>query len=393
MDHRVVVGQRTWEFVEGNPVDGTNEGVTPVPVNQLYVHHLTGRIVLGQGTEGIRRSKPDEPFPFPYASMTGDEGDAMTFHIIDLREVDDWLPCIECRCKNADGTYLDTGSGDNQTGGVDCCSNCTTLSGPTVDYRMRYNVSYSEVEEGKPITNLMMLTADISPAVGKVFEYDVPSYKYLSLSEQKKDYPRVQRLERNMPFNELFKHEFFGADYYGPETVKLLRCVGHLHVAAIRMWIEDAETGEILCDGIGGYGADPNQDKGFLTSVTVSNYEREEDIKVFPHDRQVKFVTEYNATELHTGVMGMYFIFISSEDSITTEEVQLNVDLCAASSCDYSLLPPTPVEFDNLENSDGDALSCVDTIADSPGCSFGGLCDCKELVNAPESTGCNGTYA
>ena len=47
-DRRVVVGLRTWEFVQDDPV---NDGVIPVPINQLYVHHLSGRVVLGQGTE------------------------------------------------------------------------------------------------------------------------------------------------------------------------------------------------------------------------------------------------------------------------------------------------------------------------------------------------------
>ena len=91
--------------------------------------------------------------------------------------------------------------------------------------------------------------------------------------------------------------------------------VGHLHVAALRMWIEDATTGEIICDGLGGYGTDPDQDAGFLTSVSVSNYEGD-DIKVFPSDRVMKFVTEYNASEVHTGVMGMEFIFISRSCSL-----------------------------------------------------------------------------
>lgn len=63
-DRRVVVGLRTWEFVQDVP--GAPFGtVEPVPVNQLYVHHLSGRVVLGQGTEGIRRSEPDAPFVSP----------------------------------------------------------------------------------------------------------------------------------------------------------------------------------------------------------------------------------------------------------------------------------------------------------------------------------------
>jgi len=75
-------------------MDDPNGGdfVSPVAQNQLYVHHLAGSVVLGQGNEGIRRSEPDSPFPDPYGIVTGDEGEFMIFHIIDLREVDDWLP-------------------------------------------------------------------------------------------------------------------------------------------------------------------------------------------------------------------------------------------------------------------------------------------------------------
>lgn len=40
-----------------------------------------------------------------------------------------------------------------------------------------------------------------------------------------------------------------------------------------------------------------------------------------------------------------------------------------------------------------DTSDCVDTLADNPACTFGGLCDCEEFVNAEESTGCDGVYS
>lgn len=389
-DRRVVVGQRTWEFVSGDPTPpggagsgGGFGGVTPVPINQMYVHHLSGRVILGQGTEGIRRSTPDAPFVKPYGSLTGDEGDLMVFHIIDLREVDQWLECVECRCKDADGTYLDTGYGDGETGGVSCCTNCTDLAGPTVDYRMRYNVSYSDVPEDEPVTVLSMLTADISPAVGKNLEFDVPSFMFLDPSEQAEADSHVQRLERVAPFRELFKHDFFGADYHGPDTVKLFRCVGHLHIAALGMWLEDVITGETLCAGVGTHGTDPEADKGFLNAISVDNYDTP---KIIAADAPVRLVTEYNATTLHTGVMGMLFIFISSERQITREEASLTADVCSAPICDASLLPAPPSAAEA-------AAPCEDALASNPACTFGGLCDCETFVNSPESTGCGGTYA
>ena len=50
---------------------------------------------------------------------------------------------------------------------------------------------------------------------------------------------------------------FFRDTYAGPDTVRLLRCVGHLHVAAMGMWVQDAKTGDMICNGIGTHGTEP----------------------------------------------------------------------------------------------------------------------------------------
>lgn len=467
-DRRVLVGLRTWEFVMDTP----EGGIEPVPINQLYVHHLSGRVILGQGTEGIRRSEPDAPYPPPYGVVTGDEGDTMIFHIIDLRDVDDWLACIECRCKDDEGSYLtsafaarqpsnvnsnmtmannmtsagtcedalatspacqfgglceceefvnhpdSTGCGgvfssemgDLQfndmcasycdacpaadmsatqapqalTGGVSCCFNCTDQVGPTIDYRMRYNVSYSNITNDNPVQELIMLTADISPVVEKNIEFDVPPYPLLSEDFQKLEDPKVQRLVREIPFRELFQHEFFGDAYYGPEEVRLFRCVAHLHVAAMGMYLEDSETGERLCNGETQYGTDPAQDKGLLKAVHVDNYEEP---KVFPADRVVRLITEYNATEVHTGVMGMYFIFIDGENLITSEDADLKIELCLQDTCDVGMLPQLTTE-DVIA-----AMSqCEDTLPGSPACTFGNLCNCEDLISGPDGVGCGNEY-
>lgn len=229
-----------------------------------------------------------------------------------------------------------------------------------------------------------MLVADISPVLGKIIEFDVPGYQDLSQDLQKQTDPTIQRLVRELPFNELFTTGFFAFDYDGPDTVRLFRCVGHLHVAAIGMWLEDAETGEMLCSGEGSYGSDPSQDKGFLTAIHVDNYEEP---KVFPADRVVRLITEYNATELHTGVMGLYFVFIDGEQEITAEDTALSIDICLKPTCDTSMLPRVTIE----EVSGGEI--CEDVLMDHPACKFGGLCDCEEVINAPESTGCGGVYS
>lgn len=393
-DTRVALGQRSFEFVTG----GFEEGIVPIPVNQLYVHHLSGNIVFGQGTESVRRDAPDGPFEEPYAIMSGDEGDFTIMHLIDLREVDDWLPCIECRCPtSSEGTYLDElANTEPITGGVNCCTNCTNLEGPTVDYRMRYNVTYRELQpDDEPVNHVTYVTADISPAAGMFLEYDVPSYQYLPLNQRAPEDPTVQRLERIEPFNEMFKDAFFEGDYSGPDEVQLLRCVSHLHVAAIGQWLEDAETGEVLCAGETTYGTNPESDEGFLTAVAVDDYSPP---IAFPADRMVRFVTDYNATNVHTGVMGYMFLFLATPYQVTSKDVNLTVDLCIQSTCDASLLPAVDLEPFQLPPTvslqrQQDPEDCVDTIEESPSCTFGGLCDCESFVNAPESSGCNGFYA
>ena len=184
----------------------------------------------------------------------------------------------------------------------------------------------------------------------------------------------------------------------------MLRCVGHLHVAAIGTWLEDAETGEILCQGETVYGTDPETDEGFLTAVNVDDYNPP---LAFPADRMVRFVVDYNATQVHTGVMGYWFVLVANPVQVTSKDTKLTVDLCIPSTCDASLLPfidlnpfqtpATSVKKSETRQSDPATTEenddCVDTIADSPSCTFGGLCDCETFVNAPESSGCNGFYA
>ena len=136
--HCVVLGRRIWEFVQGGL-----DNLQSTPVNQLYIHHILGNVIQGNGAESINRSDEDAPFPFPYGQLTGDFDDIMTFHLIDLRKTgDNPLSCLECRCRDGQGIFLDFGGsggdGREDTGGTYCCSNCTSLMSPTIDYRMRY---------------------------------------------------------------------------------------------------------------------------------------------------------------------------------------------------------------------------------------------------------------
>merc|ERR1712232_1465755 len=95
-------------------------------------------------------------------------------------------------------------------------------------------------------------------------------------------------------------------------------------------------TGERLCDGTTTYGKDPETDAGFLIAVNVDTHDPP---LTFPADTMVRMVTEYNATQVHTGVMGYWFIFVAGQHDLTHQNVNLTVDMCLQPTCDASMLP------------------------------------------------------
>jgi len=383
-DRRVLLGDRTWEFVQGDPKLGP---LDPVEVNQLYIHHIAGSVVLGNGAENIRQVEEDAAFQSPYGVLSGDINDIMIFHLIDLRETgDQWLECLECRCKDGQGTYLGFGGSGSETtetfgdgtGGVACCNNCTDLVGPTVDYRLRYNVTYTELSDlDVPVKPIIYVMADVAPAIDRYVEWDVPSYQNLTKEYKLEGNPMVQVLENVGTLRELFGGLFPGAQYTGTDMMEIHRCAGHLHIAAIGMWLTDALTGEIICYNDVEYGSDPKADVGFIRSISVTNYDPP--LKVLA-DRKMKLVTHYDATVLHTGVMGLLSLYVAEGGKdVGPAEAALTADICAAPSCEV---------MDILPNG-----RCNNALEDSMLCAFGGLCDCTVLLSLSDTVGgCGGVY-
>lgn len=385
VDRRVLIGRRIWEFLQGDLDD-----LQPVHVNQLYVHHLLGGIVLGNGAESIRRSDEDAPFPPPYGKLSGDFNDRMVFHLIDLRETgDEWLECAECRCKDSNGTYLEFGGsgGDGrseESGGIDCCSNCTSLTTPTVDYRLRYNVSWSEISETESIRPIIGLTADIALALGKTVEFDVPKFDLLPVSQRLPDDPTVQFLERTGKISDLFVSGALGRTDFIPDStdsIEVHRCTGHMHIGGLGMWLQNMETGEVICHNNVTYGENPITDKGFLIAVGTQNFDPP---VIIPSDTQLRIVTHYNASELHTGVMGLFSIFVAEHQDghhieVGPKETELTVELCTFNTCNPTLLP----SIDSI-------VLCQDALQTTRICTNMGICDCDTFLAREEVTGCGG---
>lgn len=376
-DRRVLLGSRTWEFVQGDL-----ESLEPVNVNQLYIHHIAGSVILGNGAENIRQTEEDAAFDLPYGFLSGDLDDRMIFHLIDLRETGEyWLECLECRCKNGTGTYLGTGGSGEEgdpNGGISCCTNCTDLTTPTIDYRLRYNVTYTDLDEvDVPIKPLVLIVADVAPAVDRYIEFDVPQWQDLPEEHVLEGNPKVQVLEQVGTVREMFGGYFPGATFTGNNLLEVHRCIGHLHVAALGMWLYDDLTGELLCHNDVEYGTDPDADVGFIRSISVTNYDPPLEILA---ERKVRLVTHYDAEVIHTGVMGLLlFMIAEKEQEVGVPEAKLVADLCAAPRCDVAAVLPNG--------------GCRNSIEDSIICRFGGLCECEDLMGMSDTVGgCSGVY-
>jgi len=381
-DRRVIVGDRIWEFVEGDPEqDG---GLNPVNINQLYIHHTLGGVITGNGAESARQRDEDAAFTLPYGKLSGNYDTFMTYHIIDLREVshEDFLGCVECRC--AEGTYTyDPYFVAKTKGGIGCCTNCTALTTPTVDYRLRYNVTYMDIPQGMYVEPVHYITGDIARALGNAIEFDVPHFTELPEDQQHPDDPKIQVVEFKGPLRHLFQEGIVdgtvASGYTRSNTLKIHRITGHLHIGGLEMYIEDLESGEIIHTSRATYGTDPDVDEGFITSMGVTNYDPP---MILSAERKLRLVTHYDASDTdHLGVMGLFTMWFSEggDDVVQVgpNEARLTIDYCLPDVCNASRFP------------DVDSLSvCVDTIGDSILCKRSNVCSCKTFLDLPTAPGC-----
>jgi len=158
--------------------------------------------------------------------------------------------------------------------------------------------------------------------------------------------------------------------------VVIHRCTGHMHIGALEQWLEDARTGEILCHVKSRYGENPAEDKGFLTFLSVKNYEEDGPLTISA-DRRLRLVTHYNASVVHTGVMGMFFLFVEEAERLTTDVAPLSVDVCNTEACNTSMLPR-----------EEDIPVCKDDLGFF--CRYFGMCDCETFLEQDMVTGCGG---
>ncbi|KAK9815494.1 hypothetical protein WJX72_004597 [[Myrmecia] bisecta] len=278
-----------------------NEDHQPVPLSEVYVHHVFGnfRFLPGEGAE-LRGSLTTPPLSAPNVLLVN--GSAYVdpayrisnIHLIQTDGVlaDDLRPCIECWCQDANAT------GPGYLGGTACCSdsNCPVSTVPATNdstYYVQFNTTYRPVAANMtPASTYMM---DIT---GGNIEYDVHRNHVIGT-------PSIMRTSG--PF-----------DGRCPQTspFQLLRCTGHLHIGGKCLRLFDDATGEVICSSCAHYGSSDSVDAignehGYLVKMDSVDL-------VPPYTLQpgqnVTMEAEYAANTDHFGVMSLFFNILADWD-------------------------------------------------------------------------------
>jgi len=237
-----------------------------------------------------------------------------------------------------------------------------------------------DIPEGEYIEPVNLLTADIAQVFGKSIEFDVPLYTNLPKEHVSFGDSQVQALQLFGTVRDLFWHGIYDRIFDGPDIMKIHRCAGHMHIGAIAQFIENVDTGEIICTSKANYGTDPTSNQGFLTSMDVTNFDPPLTLSA---EGNIRLVTHYNASIVHTGVMGLLQIWYSDGDvHVQKDETPLAVNFCAPSTCDATKLPSVESLSDQI---------CSDDLEASYFCIALGMCSCDDFLALPQvKGGCNG---
>jgi hypothetical protein len=281
------------ETVSAEIVDANG---TPVPLTEVYLHHIFGdiRFVPAEGAE-IRQSPMRVAVPAPNflavnTTAVADESSRFAnFHVIRTTGVapDAVKACIECWCEDT----------NPQTGSIGCCSKCPTASteGPK-DYFLEFNVTYiippnGVVEESPTMQRAVALALDIHGGV----EYSVapvPTSVEASLN-----------VVPTSTFNRTYALDFFCPQ---KDNFTIVKCWGHQHIGAQCVSMYDTATGYEICRSCPTYGnitAQPGNEKGYVVGMSATVLDPP---YVVQPGQQITLTSTYDADQPYAGVMSLF---------------------------------------------------------------------------------------
>lgn len=339
-----------------------DENGNPIPLHETYLHHWlvekyyidksnSKNFVLGRNS-GVCNNTLGQNFglgsetrktltwvPDPYGIVAGDPKEVpngyeekwlMNIHAIDTRGVKDRVGCTECKC-SLYNVSKDDGLSDGYIGGLHCCHDkmqCELrdgVDGGDVRKRyLRYTVKWMEWDEA------------IVPV--KIYIFDITESQKRCKVEYQVDPCGEEGISNGRCIDTKITKSIL------PRGGDLIYGVSHQHSGGLGAALY-GQDGRLICSSFPTYGSgtEPGNEEGYIVGMSTC-YPKPGSIKI--SDGEIlTHVSNYSRSQLHTGVMGLFYLLIAEE---TPQEPKYTIFQQLA----------MPWRFDAMENWWGYVLVC-----------------------------------
>ncbi|KAJ3681299.1 hypothetical protein LUZ60_015788 [Juncus effusus] len=341
-------------FLKSFDAEVIDEHSNPVPLHETYLHHWVVERYYGlKGPEpvqsdeldlskiilvtnsglckntlgqyyglGSETRKTDTWVPDPYGIEVGDpelvpagyeERWVMNVHAIDTRGVTDRLGCTECRCGLYNVTIDEYGDEipANYTGGLYCCydqTQCKLKEGFQSVMKklfLRYTVKW--VDWAPHIVPVKVYILDVTDTGLPPSDEGLNKHSYSSckVEYEVKECDSEKKMNGDCIDSKIARLTMPHGGYvvYG---------VAHQHSGGAGSWLY-GEDGRLLCDSIPSYGngAEAGNEANYIVGMSPC-YPKPGSVKISDGET-VTVVSSYNSTEMHTGVMCLFYILVADE--------------------------------------------------------------------------------
>nr|GMD32558.1 uncharacterized protein LOC109163058 [Ipomoea batatas] len=321
-------GHIAWKGFDAEIVD--EEGKS-VPLLETYLHHwVVAKYMIRKdevvepagrmfpiGNSGIcaelpqyfgvgsETRKTNSSIPDPYGIEVGnsppgfEEGWMLNVHAIDTRGTgENQQGCAECRCDLYNVTK------DDYPGGLKCCydgARCRVERGFQGEKRglyLKYTVTYVDWNPSIVPVNVYLFDVADTLELSDIF----PGRHTCEIEYQ------VEACSADTPTDECVHSKSLTVSL--PKGGDLIHAYAHQHIGGIGSTLF-GEDGRVLCNSlpIYGNGTEPGNEDGYLVGMSTC-YPQPGSVKIAPMEK-LTIVSNYSNVQMHTGVMGHYFIFVA----------------------------------------------------------------------------------
>nr|GMD33897.1 uncharacterized protein LOC109163058 [Ipomoea batatas] len=312
-------GHIAWKGFHAEIVD--EEGKS-VPLHETYLHHwVVARYMIRKGVcaelpqyfgVGSETRKTNFIIPDPYGIEVGnsppglEEGWMLNVHAIDTRGTgENKVGCAECRCDLYNVTKDEEGRGlGDYPGGMKCCydgARCKVKQGFQGEKRglyLKYTVTY--VDWNPSIVPVKIYLFDVADTLelSDIF----PGRHTCEIEYQ------VEACSAATPADECVHSKSLTVSL--PKGGDLIYAYAHQHIGGIGSTLF-GEDGRVLCNSlpIYGNGTEAGNEDGYIVGMSTC-YPQPSSTKIASMEK-LTIVSNYSNVQMHTGVMGHYFIFIA----------------------------------------------------------------------------------